>query len=53
MDSIQYRFKFKDSIKDITIVRKVSEKPKKDSLKEKVPQVKQVLTNSKKRLQKH
>jgi len=47
MDSIQYRFKFKDSIKDITIVRKVSEKPKKDSLKENVPQVKQVVTQAK------
>ena len=52
MDSIQYRFKFKDSIKDITIVRKVSEKPKKDSLKEKVPQVKQVVTQAQKEVAK-
>jgi C-terminal processing protease CtpA/Prc len=43
-DSIQYQFKFKDSITTSIITRKSPEKPKKDSLKEKTLKVKQLLT---------
>lgn len=51
-DSIRYQFKFKDSITTSTIARKAPEKPKKDSLKEKTPQIKKVLTQAQKETQK-
>lgn len=51
-DSIRYQFKFKDSITTSTIARKAPKKPKKDSLKEKTPQIKQVLTQAQKETQK-
>lgn len=43
-DSIQYQFRFKDSIKTITIHRKAPEKPQQDTLKLKGSKVKAVLT---------
>jgi C-terminal processing protease CtpA/Prc len=51
-DSIQYQFKFEDSITTTTIARKAPENPKKDTLIEKTTQIKQVLTQAQKEAQK-
>ena len=51
-DSITYQFQFKDSIKSSTIARKNPEKPKQDSLKQKTPTVKPIVTQAQKEAQK-
>lgn len=47
-DSIQYQFKFNDSIKNRTIARKAPGKSKKDTLKDNTPKVKPTVTQAQK-----